>query len=198
MYKHSEAIKLLLAALATGRVQSAASNLARSVALMGKLNPFFGQSHTPATLLQLQKANSAGAVYLYSILGFPIACFPSAKTLAKLISSTHTGVSAAITQGLLFRGLCYISNTPFPDGCILPTAVEVEVFLNQLQEAPVQKKLVFVFGVDGDYIRSYPGVMDCARAMKVSHNRITDSMKNGTVYGGYVFAAHRISAADRP
>lgn len=197
VYKHSEAIKHFLSALATG-LQSAASNLARSAAMLGKLNPFYGQSHTPATLLQLQAANSAGAVYVYSVLGFPIVSFPSAMTLAKLISSTHTGVTNAIMQEILFRGLCYISYTPFPDGCILPTQLEVAEFLNQLQEAPVQNKFVFVFNADGTYLRSYLGVMDCARSMKVSHNRVTDSMKNGTVYNGYVFSAHRISSGERP
>lgn len=76
---------------------------------------------------------------------------------------------SSIKQGLLFRGLCYISLTPFPVNSILPTQTEVNVFIAQLQTAPVQNKLVFVFNQNGEYLRSYPGVMDCARSMNITH-----------------------------
>lgn len=89
MYKHTDAIKHFLSALATGRIPSAASNAARVDAMLGKNNPFYGQTHSANTILQLQKANSAGVVFVYSVLGFPIACFSSASTLAKLINSTR-------------------------------------------------------------------------------------------------------------
>lgn len=165
---------------------------------MGSTNPFFGLKHSAATVERIQLAKSAGTVYLYSALGLPIASFTSAKALYTSIGSTHTGVMNAIQNHTLFRGLCYISMLPFAEGMELPTNVEVEAFIKLLQESPVQNKVVFVFTENGEYLRSYAGVLDCARSMHMSHNRITESIKNGTVYNNYVFSAHRISVDERP
>ena len=196
-YRHSDATKANLSRLATGRTQSPETRALISHASSGTNNAFFGKVHTTSAVLVMTLANSAGPMFLYDAFGTLLFIFPSATTLAKLVGSTHGVLVKLASSGNMFRGGWYVSSTPLHETGTFPIIeLDSTEYISLIEAIKASKHIlamVFVFdALTGDYIGSYSGVLACARALNISHNRIAAALISGAPLSNYIFAHHRV------
>lgn len=195
-YKHTEESKVKMAAKATGRVLSQETRDLISESLKGINNPFLGKTHDDRTIESMRLAKSAGVVYVYDSLGLLLFIFPSASTLADLIGSTHPTILTHMSNGHLFRGGWYFHKEMLNPSDIVSIISKGDpnylLFLEDIENAKHIRVAIFLFDSRMTYLRSYSGLMACAKDLKISHNTISKSILSGKPYKGYIFLLHRV------
>jgi group I intron endonuclease len=194
---HSDETKKILREQKLGTKLSDDTKKRISMATTGILNPFFGATHTAATLLVLAMANSAGVVYLYSAQNVLLTVLPSLKTLAKLIMSNHETLKNNMDTGVLFRGGWYIRSTPF-NYVEIPLYTDFRsneaayIYADMLRDAKLRKP-VFLFNANTKaFIVRHDTVSGAARAIGCHHNAVTAAIKINGVINGYIVSGHRL------
>jgi group I intron endonuclease len=112
-YKHTEETKKLLSELAKNRIHSDKTKGLIAKAVIGENNPFYNKEHSIESKLRMIETKSASPVYIYNSFKELLVIFPSAKTLAKVIKSSHYSVTVAIKNQTIFRGEWYFRNIPY-------------------------------------------------------------------------------------
>lgn len=65
--------------------------------------------------------------------------------------------------------------------------------LKDIADAKHILAMVFIFDANtGEFIRSYDGLVLCAKTLKLSHNRIKSALLSGLPLSGYIFSYHRV------
>lgn len=196
-FKHSQRTKDTLRRKRRGTTLSEETKSLISQSLTGSKNPFYGNIHSPVTLLAISVAKSLGFVFIYSALGVLLLSVSSVKMLAKLIQSTSTGIVSAINSALLFRGGWYLTRTPKTplDQPLIKDqhSSEAEVVYNEMIESKSIVKAVFLFDAESrEFIRRYDGVLACAKDLGIHHNAVKKLMDADGRSGKYILSAHRV------
>jgi len=155
-----------------------------------------GGIHTSETKLALSIKKSKGSIYIYNEFKQLLAIAPSMISLAILLGNKSISISLkrAIKEGSLFRSSLYFTREPINinDKPLIETGTEAYTdLIKRMNSQKHIRKAIFVFK-DGEFICKYDGVMAVAKALKLSHNAIKESIVNNTTYKGYRFSYHRI------
>ena len=121
----------------------------------------------------------------------------STKMLAGKINSNFATIRRFMDSEDLFRGGWYFTNGPISDK-IVPQydnqySPESLALFDSIKAAIIIRKAVFLFDAySKEYIRTYNGVIECAKNLKLSHNTIKEAMTNNSRVGKYIFSTHRV------
>lgn len=195
-YKHTKETKELLSELATNRVHSDVTKDLIAKALTGENNPFYNKTHSIESKIRIIEAKSAYPVYVYNSFKTLLVIFPSASTLANLISSRHPTIVAAIKDQEIFRGEWYFNNTPYNinDSPLITkwTSKECDDLILNIRNSAHIKKAVFVYDMNKNFIRKYDGVTEAQRDLNINHATIKKYAKVSGCYNGYIFNFERL------
>lgn len=155
-----------------------------------------GKTHSDEIKLAISKKKSQGSIYIYNEFKELLVIVPSMISLVILLGSNSISVSIkrAIKEGSLYRSSWYLSRELFNVNDKPQMHVGTEDYKNLIQTIISQKhikKAIFVFK-NGEFICKYSGVMSAARELKLSHNRIKESIEKNTIYKGYRFSYNRV------
>ncbi len=181
-----------------------------SKSLTGENNPFFNMSHTAESLLSISNAKSTGRVYIYNAFNQLQLVVSSVRMLAGKVNANSTSLASVMLSGDLFRGGWYLTSQPFTAE-VSPLissqdSSEAVALFDAMKASSHIRKAVFVFDADTlEFIRSYDGLMQCAKDLHLSHNTISSAMPNNSLpplfstkiwgaVGKYIFSGHRIFA----
>lgn len=195
-YIHTEETKKLLSELAKNRTHSEKTKGLIARAVTGENNPFYNKSHSIESKIRMIEANSAYSVYVYNSFKKLLVIFPSVKTLAKLIKSSHPTLVNVIKEQTIFRGEWYFRNIPYNinDAPIIADwySKECEVLVLNMNKNSHIRKAVFVYDINRNFLDKYEGVMDAQRALNISHSTIKNYAKVCGVYKRYIFSYERL------
>jgi hypothetical protein len=124
-------------------------------------------------------AKSLSKVFVYNYYKELQANFPSVKTFAKLIKANSVSVHKVIENGMLFRGGWYITKTPLNTNIgnidhATPVYSSYIYPLIKRQSREIKnnsaiKQPIFVFDLDGIYLRKYNGIVEAEENLKIRH-----------------------------
>ena len=196
-FQHSQETKDFIRKMRLGTQHSEETKALIAKSLTGSSNPFFGQSHTAENLLAISNAKSTGRVYVYDSLWILLVVVSSVKMLALKVNSNFSTIASFIVSGNLFRGGWYFTNKHMfgrnvPKYDSQNSTESLDLF-NKIKESVHIRKAVFLFDAKSEkFIRSYNGVQECAKDLKISHNTVKAVMSiNGRV-GAYILSGHRV------
>lgn len=201
-FKHTTQTKELLRVMRLGAKHSEVTKALIAKSLTGSNNPFYGQVHTAENLLAISNAKSTGRVYVYNSLWKLLLVVSSAKMLATKVNSNHSTIINFMASGELFRGEWYFTNKPVtiddvPKYSNQESKEALDLF-NSIKKSIHIRKAVFLLNpVSKECIRSYDGVMECAKDLKVSHNTVKALMSLNGQLGSYILSAHRFYLVKR-
>ena len=123
------------------------------------------------------------------------------SSIAALCTEVHSNVDTIkkyIVHTTLFRGKWYLTNQPHHGESWNRNIISnqdkkvMKTICNDIKQSSSIRKTVFVFDADTkEFIKSYDGIIQCAKILKISHNTISKAIKeNGTVLK-YLFSSHR-------
>jgi hypothetical protein len=167
-----------------------------SAALTGVLNPFFGKTHTAASILLNSLAHSAGFVYLYTSQNVLLIILPSLLTLSKVIKANHATIKSYAISGDLFRGGWYIRSVPL--NYVQPPLFDHDSkaandIYGQIRRDFMLRKPVFLFDAESKaFITRHDTVLGAAQAIGVHHNTITAAIKQNGIVNGFIVSGHRV------
>lgn len=200
-YLHTEETKAKLSEMAKKRVHTEETKAKISDAQMGERNPFYNKRHTEETKLKMSEAKSNYPVYVFDSYKKFLIKFASVTHLAKLIKANNSSIVDAINTGTLFRGEWYFTSMPLtsldqntPIITDLNTK-EYEELISNMKNSKI-KKAIFVYDLNKNFIAKYDGVMAAAKALHISHNKVSSCAKVSGEYGGYIFRHERYAEKD--
>lgn len=195
-FTHSVETKQLIREQRLNTTLSTKTKALISAASKGENNSFYGKTHTDISKTLISQENSSGLVFVYSCQWQLILVVSSVRMLGKLIHSNSETIVSSIELCTLFRGNWYFTRVPVSAvdvPLITDTrSVEAQQLYGEMSGSKI-RKAVFVFDSrTKEFICRYDGVMECAKALCVSHNTITKAMKVNASINNYMVSAHRI------
>ena len=195
-YKHTEATKQMLSELAKNRTHSDQTKALISRTLTGENNPFYNKTHSVETKVRMIEAKSAHPVYIYNSYKVLQIIFPSVKTLAKLINTSHSTIVSYMKKEVLFRGEWYFSKLPFniSDTPLISnwTSIESQTFTREIYNNSHVKKAIFVYNLNREYIRKFDGVTHAEKELNIKQHIIKKYALINMPYEGYIFSYERL------